>query len=423
MYQRIGRAAYKSDLAKTLALDEYFGHPHNRFQSIHIAGTNGKGSVAHMLASVLKSAGYKTGLYTSPHLKDFRERIRINGGIIHEDVVTSFVNDHREILEKTHPSFFEMTVAMAFDRFAKEEVDLAMIEVGMGGRLDSTNIITPEVSVITNIGTDHSSFLGNSLPLIAGEKAGIIKPGIPVVIGEDQEETRRVFLKKAQEMGSTVFFASREYKINHSAMNRSGYQVLQVYRKGRLFLGDLKTDLLGMYQHKNVLTALKVIELINNSGKWEIRENAIREGLMNVSGLTGLRGRWEILSRNPLVVCDTAHNPEGIMEIVMQIRQVPWKNLHIIMGFVNDKDPAMVLEQFPREARFYFTQASIPRAMDKEKLAMEALKQGIHGQVCSSPASALAQVKKVAGEHDMIFIGGSTFVVAEVLDESGSMKF
>jgi dihydrofolate synthase/folylpolyglutamate synthase len=415
MYQRVGKAAYKTHLNSTLALDEYFGHPHTRFESIHIAGTNGKGSVAHMLASVLQSAGYRQGLYTSPHLKDFRERIRVDGKMIPEDAVISFVRDHRDILEEIKPSFFEMTVAMAFDHFAKENVEIAVIEVGMGGRLDSTNIITPEVSVITNIGMDHSLFLGNTLEKIAGEKAGIMKHGIPVIIGEYQEETGPLFMKYADRTGCPVFFAGSDYSIDLSTLNQHGRQVMQVYRSGKSWLRDLEVDLLGVYQRKNVITSLKAIELLNGSGRWNLDEDAIRKGMQQVTGITGLRGRWEVLSHNPLIVCDTAHNREGIREVVSQIKQTPWKNLHIILGFVDDKDPVGILRQFPPEALFYFTQASIPRAMDKEKLAMEALTLGIQGQVCMSPASALALAREKAEEHDMIFIGGSTFVVAEVL--------
>ena len=415
MYQRVGKSAYKTHLQNTWDLDEYFMHPHMGFKSIHIAGTNGKGSVAHMLASILQSAGYKTGLYTSPHLLDFRERIRLDGELITRREVTDFVVDHRGILEKLKPSFFEMTVAMAFDHFARHKVEIAVIEVGMGGRLDSTNIITPLVSVITNIGMDHSIFLGKTPQKIAGEKAGIIKPGIPVVIGEKQEDIFPVFEQAAEKAGCRISFANDSYSSDYSMMNAEGRQILQVKHSGDPWLENLELDLLGMYQRKNVITTLKVIETLNQMEEWDLDENMIRVGLKNVIGLTGLRGRWEILSRNPLTVCDTAHNREGIGEVAEQIRQTPWKKLHIIFGFVDDKDPSGVLEQLPREAEYYFTQASIPRAMDKEKLAMEALKQGIHGQLCVSPMSALTLARQRAGEEDMIFIGGSTFVVAEVL--------
>ena len=415
MYQRVGKSAYKTHLKTTRALDEYFMHPHTGFKSIHIAGTNGKGSVAHMLAAVLQSAGCKTGLYTSPHLIDFRERIRLDGEIISRQEVTDFVENHRGVLEQLKPSFFEMTVAMAFDHFARHNAEIAVVEVGMGGRLDSTNIITPLVSVITNIGMDHSIFLGNSKQIIAGEKAGIMKPGIPVVIGERQEDTTPVFRQAAEKAGCPISFASDHYNIDYSMMGGTGRQILQVKRSGDTWLENLELDLLGMYQRKNVATAMKVAETLNRMEGWNLDEKMIRNGLKDVCGLTGLRGRWEILSRNPLIVCDTAHNREGIAEVAEQIRQTPWKKLHIVFGFVDDKDPSGVLEQFPRGAEYYFTQASIPRAMDKEKLAMEALKQGIRGQLCPSPMSALALARQRAGEEDMIFIGGSTFVVAEVL--------
>jgi dihydrofolate synthase / folylpolyglutamate synthase len=416
MYQRVGKAAYKTNLKNTLALDEYFGHPHKNFHTVHIAGTNGKGSVAHMLASVMQSAGYRTGLYTSPHLKDFRERIRVSGNMISRKEVIGFVEDHRGILEKIEPSFFEMTVAMAFNHFIREKVDIAVVEVGMGGRLDSTNIISPLVSVITNIGMDHSSFLGNTLQKITVEKAGIMKPGIPVVIGEMQDEISDVFFREAEKTGCSLTFADNEYRIDYSTMNQSGRQVMQVQGSRDTGLENLELDLLGIYQRKNVITLFKVIDILNDSGKLSLDENVIRAGLRDVSGLTGLRGRWEILSREPLVVCDTAHNSEGIEEVVGQIRQIPWKKLHIIIGFVDDKDPSGLLKQLPQDADYYFTQAAIPRAMDKEKLAMEALKYGIHGQLCMTPVSALALARENAGEQDMIFVGGSTFVVADVIN-------
>jgi len=415
MYQRVGKAAYKTHLNTTLALDAYFGHPHKSYQTIHIAGTNGKGSVAHILASILQRAGYRCGLYTSPHLTDFRERIRVDGEMIARENVRSFVHDHREILEKMEPSFFEMTVAMAFDHFEKQKADIAVVETGMGGRLDSTNIITPLVSVITNIGSDHSKFLGKTLQKIAGEKAGIIKEGIPVVIGERQEETDKVFIEATDKAGCPLSFACDQFSIDYSTMNSDGRQVLQVKQNNAIWMENLELDLVGMYQRKNLVTVMQVIDILNSSGIRGLEEDSIRSGLGHVTGLTGLRGRWEILSRNPLTVCDTAHNREGIQEVVKQIRQTAWKKLHIVFGFVDDKAPGKLLDLFPREAEYYFTQASIPRAMDKEKLAMEALKLGLRGQICVSPMSALALAKQRAGEHDMIFIGGSTFVVAEVL--------
>ncbi len=414
MYQRVGRAAYKSNLDTTLALDEYFGHPHRAFRSVHVAGTNGKGSVAHMLAAVLQKAGFRTGLYTSPHLKDFRERIRVNGEMIGEDRVTGFVNDHREAIEQFSPSFFEMTVAMAFDHFAARKADIAVVEVGMGGRLDSTNIIRPLVSVITNIGMDHSQYLGNTLYKIAGEKAGIIKPGVPVVVGEEQEEVSIVFERRAGELGCELYFADQCCRVEYALKSTNNKQIMQVYRDGEPWLKDLEVDLLGLYQQKNVITALKVLDVLHNHGI-DLTEWQIRGGLSDVGGLTGLRGRWEILGANPLVVCDTAHNPDGMREAINQVRQTPWKNLHIILGLVGDKDPENLLARLPGEARYYFTQSSIPRAMDREKLASSALKFGLYGQVYPSPARALEMARSNADPEDMIFIGGSTFLVAELI--------
>ncbi|MFC2099128.1 bifunctional folylpolyglutamate synthase/dihydrofolate synthase [Bacteroidota bacterium] len=315
MYQRVGQVAYKSNLNNTLALDEYFDHPHWDFRSIHVAGTNGKGSVAHMLSAVLQTAGYKVGLYTSPHLKDFRERIRVNGEMIPEERVSGFVDDHREIIDKIQPSFFEMTVAMAFDHFRNEKVDIAVVEVGMGGRLDSTNIISPILSVITNIGMDHSQFLGDTLYQIAGEKAGIIKPGIPLVVGQKQDEVSMVFTRRVKELNGNLYFADQEFNVEYSLGSATNRQIMQVYREGEPLYNSLEIDLMGLYQQKNIPAVLKVLDLL---GKNEITvtEQHLRKGLSNVVALTGLRGRWEILSQNPLVISDTAHNPEGMKEVI-----------------------------------------------------------------------------------------------------------
>ncbi|MFC2113630.1 bifunctional folylpolyglutamate synthase/dihydrofolate synthase [Bacteroidota bacterium] len=414
MYQRVGQVAYKSNLNNTLALDEYFDHPHWDFRSIHVAGTNGKGSVAHMLSAVLQTAGYKVGLYTSPHLKDFRERIRVNGEMIPEERVSGFVDDHREIIDKIQPSFFEMTVAMAFDHFRNEKVDIAVVEVGMGGRLDSTNIISPILSVITNIGMDHSQFLGDTLYQIAGEKAGIIKPGIPLVVGQKQDEVSMVFTRRVKELNGNLYFADQEFNVEYSLGSATNRQIMQVYREGEPLYNSLEIDLMGLYQQKNIPAVLKVLDLL---GKNEITvtEQHLRKGLSNVVALTGLRGRWEILSQNPLVISDTAHNPEGMKEVIRQIKQMPWKNLHIVLGMVDDKDPEKLLEQLPREAMYYFIQSSIPRAMDREKLAREAIKYGLYGQVCTSPERGLKIARSKAEKEDLIFVGGSTFVVAEIL--------
>jgi dihydrofolate synthase/folylpolyglutamate synthase len=414
MYQRVGTVAYKSTLSNTEALDEYFGHPHRHYRSIHIAGTNGKGSVAHMLAAICQSAGYKTGLYTSPHLKDFRERIRVNGAMIPEEDVTRFVNDHKEIIDGIKPSFFEMTVAMAFDHFAQEKVDIAVVEVGMGGRLDSTNIIQPVLSIITNIGPDHSQFLGDTLYKIATEKAGIIKSGVPVIVGQEQDEVSVVFKRKAGEMDCELFFADREYKVEYALRTADEKQVMQVYRDGKPWMGSLKLDQMGLYQQKNAITVLKAVEMLNELGLI-ISEDHLRNGLGNTRGLTGLRGRWEILRHNPLVICDSAHNPDGIAVVLEQLKHIPWKRLHIVLGLVDDKDPGEMLRNMPRDAVYYFTHAGIPRAMDKEKLASKALKYGLYGRVCPSGKKAMEMAVQEADPEDLVFIGGSTFLVAEIL--------
>ena len=416
MYHRTGPAAYKDSLDNTYALDEMFSHPHLQFKCLHVAGTNGKGSVSHMLASVLQEAGYKTGLYTSPHLKDFRERIRINGAMIPEEDVIRFVDIFRQKNEiaKIEPSFFELTVLMAFEYFRKENVDIAVIEVGLGGRLDSTNIITPEVSVITNISLDHTALLGNTIQLIAGEKAGIIKNAIPVVVGESSSEYNEVFIQKAKEKNAPIFFADKELSSDYSMLSTDGKQLISVSKDHAPCFQNLKVDLIGIYQRKNILSVLKTIELLNEIG-WTIGREAIYKGIENTSVNTGLMGRWQIIGNNPLVVCDTGHNEGGIRQVVEQINQTAWKHLHIVFGMVNDKNIDPVLELLPKNASYYFTHASIPRAMDEHELREMALKFGISGKSYQTVKEALVAAKANAGEYDMIFIGGSTFVVAEVL--------
>lgn len=416
MFQRTGPAAYKNNLENTYRLDEMFGHPHKSFQTVHIAGTNGKGSVSHLLASVFQEAGYKTGLYTSPHLKDFRERIRVNGDMISKDAVVSFTelflkkNEHEQLA----PSFFELTVSMAFDYFRKMNVDVAVIEVGLGGRLDSTNIITPEVSVITNISFDHKALLGDTLPKIAAEKAGIIKKGVPAVIGETSPETDFVFRQFAEKAETSLVFADQEYEAGYSMQSVSGKQVLNIRKNENLIFPNLETDLLGIYQQKNVPTVLKTIEILQQKG-WQINDEAIRKGMAHCIENTGLLGRWQIIGHNPLVVCDTGHNEGGIRMVVEQLNQTAWKELHIVFGMVNDKDQREVLALLPTEARYYFTKASIPRAEEPEVLAEKAVQFGLKGNCYSSVAEAFAAAKANAGENDLIFVGGSTFVVAEIL--------
>ena len=390
MYQRQGAVAFKKDLSNTIKLSEHIGNPHKKFKSIHVAGTNGKGSTSHMLASVLQEAGYKVGLYTSPHLKDFRERIKINGKEIKKKDVTNFIKNNKEFLEENNLSFFEMTVGLAFYCFAKEKVDFAVVEVGLGGRLDSTNIITPEVSVITNIGLDHTQFLGETLPEIAFEKAGVIKENIPVVIGEYQEEVYPVFKAIAEEKKSKIYISSKEIK--------------KAY----------KTDLLGSYQQHNVKTAVKTIEVLN-SKKNRISDEALINGLLNVVSNTGLLGRWQILQEFPKVVCDTGHNKEGLTYVLEQLQKEVYSNLHVVFGVVNDKDLSKVLPMLPKKATYYFCKPNIPRGLDAQILQKEASKFGLKGTDFKSTEEALNHAKSNSLNSDLIFVGGSTFVVAEVV--------
>ncbi len=404
MYQRIGGAAYKANLNNTITLCNLLGNPQNYFDSIHVAGTNGKGSVSHMLASILQEHGLKTGLYTSPHLKDFRERIRVNGQMIPKRNVTAFVKKYKEEFERIQPSFFEMTVGLAFDHFRIEKVDIAILEVGMGGRLDSTNIITPLVSVITNISFDHMQFLGDTLEKVAIEKAGIIKPGIPVVIGETQPKLELLFRERAKLAGSPIVFADQcpGSAIKHQASGIS-HQIT-----------DVQDSLQGFYQQKNILTTLTVINLLNDSGL-QISEQCIREGILHVTENTGLQGRWQILNQTPLTICDTAHNEAGIREVVAQLGQTPHKHLHMVFGQVNDKETGSILALLPKNATYYFCKANIPRGLDADELKIQAESAGLQGTSFGSVRKALSAARKDAHPEDLIFIGGSTFVVAEAL--------
>jgi dihydrofolate synthase/folylpolyglutamate synthase len=414
MYQRTGPAAYKNTLENTLVLDELFGFPHRNFKSIHIAGTNGKGSSSHMLASVLQEAGYKVGLYTSPHLIDFRERIRVNGEMIPEDQVTAFVEKFRHANEtlKLEPSFFEMTVAMAFDHFRNSKVDVAVVEVGLGGRLDSTNIIQPEVSLITNISLDHTALLGNTIEKIAIEKAGIIKEAVPVVISESDGSYNHIFKAKALEKNSLIFFADKQFHTDYSMFLPEGKQLFNVKKEWLLVYPELKLDLLGNYQRKNLSGVLKTLELLIEKC-WKINPEDIYSGLAKVTKNTGLRGRWEVVGHNPLTICDTAHNAAGLKDVVAQIRSTPWKNLYLVLGMVNDKNLEQALAVLPKDAHYIFTQAKIPRALPAADFAKQARAFGLNGTVIDSVHEAVAEASKKAGAHDMIFIGGSTFVVAD----------
>ena len=416
MFQRIGQAAYKNSLDVTFKLDEIFDHPHRNYKTIHVAGTNGKGSVSHLLAAVLQTAGYRTGLYTSPHLKDFRERIKINGEMISEDEVIEWVNDYplKNNLWNLEPSFFELTAAMAFDYFAKKEVDIAVIEVGLGGRLDSTNIVTPEISVITNIGLDHTNLLGDTLEKIAVEKAGIIKKGVPVVIGATQNETKQVFKVTAEIRHSPLVFADQVYEASYSMLGLDGKQILNIEKGGELVYPEIRLDLLGNYQLKNVLTVLKALDILIENG-WKISMQNIYEGLSNTVKLTGLMGRWQIIGNNPQIICDTGHNTDGIKMVIQQLKNTAYKNLHFVFGVVADKNQDSILQILPKNAVYYFTKADIPRAMNEKELALKALGFDLKGDSYPSVVEAFNAARFNADKNDLIFVGGSTFVVAEIL--------
>jgi dihydrofolate synthase/folylpolyglutamate synthase len=413
-YHRIGKAAYKNDLKNTFELDEHLGHPHSGYRTIHVAGTNGKGSVSHMIASVLMEAGYKTGLYTSPHLKDFRERIRVNGKMIPKSAVTEFIRRHSSFLSSLNPSFFEMTVGMAFDYFAGTGVDIAVIEVGLGGRLDSTNIINPVLSVITNIGHDHFDLLGNTFEKVAGEKAGIIKSGVPVVISETQKETKNVFIEKAAENGSEIFFADRNYSCVLNDFDyvrgKRNYCITE-NSSGKLFIGETGPG--GDYQAKNLQAVFQSFSVLK--GIVPHTDKNLSDGIRKVVANTKLSGRWQIIGRKPLIVCDTGHNKEGLEYVMNQVKKVNKNKLHVVLGFVNDKDLSLVLSLFPADAVYYFTKASVPRALDEKILMAEAASWNLKGACYPDVESAVRSARTNASENDMIFIGGSTFIVADAL--------
>jgi len=412
MFSRIGAAAYRSDLTNTIALCNALGNPQDSFKSIHIAGTNGKGSTSHMLASVLQSAGYKTGLYTSPHLKDFRERIRLNGAKVPEPFVVDFIARIQPLIEQLEPSFFEITVAMAFDYFKREQVDISVIEVGLGGRLDSTNIIHPELSVITNIGLDHMNMLGDTLEKIAFEKAGIIKTGVPVVVGETLPETKPVFERRAAEAQTPLIIASEHYFVTdwHIEPHRLNIQVADKKTDHR---AQYHLDLQGIYQLKNLLTVLESVRQLNHQG-WEISETAVQKGLSQVKKGTGLHGRWDIIHQHPQIVLDVAHNEDGIRQLVEQIEVTDHTNLHIIIGMVKDKEVDGALSLLPKHAAYYFTKARIPRALPEEQLAEKAAAHGLQGKHYPEVNAALREALVHAGKDDLILVCGSVFVVGEV---------
>ncbi len=422
VYQRIGPAAYKADLKNTIELCDLLGNPQDNFKSIHIAGTNGKGSVSHMLASILQTKGLKVGLYTSPHLKDFRERIKINGELIPEDYVTGFVGKYRQQFEASGLSFFEMTVGLAFKYFSDEKVDIAVIEVGLGGRLDSTNIITPLLSVITNISLDHMALLGDNLRLIAAEKAGIIKKGVPVIIGETQEEIKDIFIDKAKELHSSIYFADKLFSISSNQlpvasnmMSEVSYQISAFDIQHSTY--NILSPLTGNYQKKNIVTVIQAVEVLNNlpGTRFKILKENIIKGISEVIENTGLMGRWQILSKSPLTICDVGHNEGGIKEVVNQLKGIPYKKLHFVFGMVNDKEIEKILALLPKEAYYYFCKADIPRGLDSNVLSQKANDYGLQGKAYASVQEAFTNAKLNAGNDDLIFIGGSVFVVAEVL--------
>jgi dihydrofolate synthase / folylpolyglutamate synthase len=414
MYQRLGKPAYRTGLDNTLRLDEYFGTPHRTFITIHVAGTNGKGSVSHMLASVLQEAGYRTGLYTSPHLLDFRERIKINGMLISKKFIMDFVRQHKPFFDTFNPSFFEISVFMAFTWFAQSKVDVAVIEVGLGGRLDATNVISPVLSVITNIGKDHVEILGDTLEKIAFEKAGIIKSKTPVVIGETQLQVLPVFRQVAARLKAPVHVADEEFKIECSLKPVDGYQVFNVKKDGELYFPDLKCGLLGHYQRKNTVTALAALEQLKQANL-QIAEKNIFEGIRKVIINTGLFGRWQVIQHNPEIVCDTAHNADGLKQVLQQVTETPYRHLHLLLGFVSDKDIHGILRYMPTNASYYFTRLSVPRTMNENDLSATAQQYGFHGPAFANVQEAFEAVKRNAGSDDLIVLTGSNFLVADFL--------
>ena len=413
MFTRVGASAFKKDLDNTVALCNALDNPQTKYKTIHIGGTNGKGSTSHMLAAILQKAGYKTGLYTSPHLKDFRERIRVNGKMVTKSFVTNFVKQQKQLINQIEPSFFEVTVGMAFSYFEQEQVEVAVIEVGLGGRLDSTNIINPDLSVITNISLDHTNMLGNTLAEIAFEKAGIIKPNIPVVIGERHPETDPVFIKKAKEQNAHLIFAEDTLKATNISKQSTTLK-LDIVQQNQVLLKALHLDLTGTYQLKNIVTVIEAVQELRKKG-YHIADEAIYQALENVKKLTGLQGRWQTLAKNPLVICDTGHNKAGITEVVQNINQTPHENLHLVIGMVKDKDISAVLALLPKDATYYFCQPQLERALPAKELAEQATSHQLKGKTFNSVAEALAAAKTNASANDLIFVGGSTFVVAEIL--------
>ena len=413
LFQNIGAGAYKEGLSNTHILDDHFGNPHTQYRTVHVAGTNGKGSVSHTIAAILQNVGLKVGLYTSPHLKDFRERIRVNGVCVPEEYVVDFVEKERGFFEPLHPSFFELTTAMAFRYFADEKVDVAVVEVGLGGRLDCTNIITPDLSIVTNISYDHVQFLGDTLEKIATEKAGIIKHDIPVVIGESISSTvDEVFINKAEAVGTSIVFADKMNEVDSAVRNEDG-----TWEYATRSFGTIKGELGGFCQVKNTATILAAVKELRRRG-YDIDDECVRQGFANVTETTGLMGRWQTISKDPLTICDTGHNVGGMQYIAAQLEKTPQNRLHIVLGMVNDKDVDGVLSLLPTDAVYYFTQASVKRAMPSEKLMEKALAKGLKGNAYRTVADAYAEARKNARKEDLIFVGGSTFVVSDMLNNT-----
>ncbi|MCF8231064.1 MAG: bifunctional folylpolyglutamate synthase/dihydrofolate synthase [Bacteroidales bacterium] len=413
MFQRVGRPAFKPDLSKSWEMMRLLGNPQKQFKTVHIAGTNGKGSTAHYLASIFMERGWKVGLYTSPHLKDFRERIRINQSLIEKDYVTTFTEKYRRQFEDLGLSFFEMTVGLAFSYFARQKVDIAIVEVGMGGRLDSTNVVTPELSVITNIGLDHTFFLGETLPEIAAEKAGIIKKHVPVLIGKTQEETRAVFEQKTREKETQTIYADRHFKLSKPHFRQIGEFYDKIMKDGADYLTGIFNPLAGAYQQQNIVTAVAAADRM--AAHFQIDASHIRSGIKNVIENTGLQGRWQVLNRKPLVICDTAHNSDGIKIVVHQLLSLKKDHIHFVLSTVNDKNLTEVLSLLPESATYYFCKADIPRGLPTSVLVKEAAKVGLKGEEYPSVKEAFEAAKANAGKNDLVFAGGSTFTVAEIL--------
>lgn len=413
MFTKVGASAYKKDLANTVIFCDALNNPQTKYKTIHIGGTNGKGSTSHMLAAILQQAGYKTGLYTSPHLKDFRERIRVDGKMVTKTFVKEFVKQQQKLIGQIEPSFFEVTVAMAFSYFEQQEVDVAVIEVGLGGRLDSTNIIQPDLSIITNISLDHTNILGNTLAEIAVEKAGIIKRKTPIIIGERHIETDSVFIERANTVGAALIFA--EDNLHTDQVVKKGELLhLDVMKGHEILFKNLKLDLTGSYQLKNVLTVIQSVKSLRNIN-YNISDKAVYSALKQVKKRTGLQGRWQKLSDNPLIICDTGHNKAGIKEVLANINATPHQQLHMVMGMVKDKDVDAVLALLPQKATYYFCQPQLERALAAEELAEKAAKYDLKGGIFKTPADALIAAKTLAHGNDLIFVGGSTFVVAEII--------